>query len=147
MLKYSHVALKITNLAEPTGREITEHLGIAPTQVQEGKLHVGTNETLHYTWRLDSPKDHNFAPALRLEALLDVIAPFSERLISLDGKYRRFIDLVFHVTAQRPDGRITGEFDWFTMGPSLMSKMGAWNLLFSYETFWFDHPERPKKSL
>ena len=138
MLKYSHVALKITNLKEPTGRDVTKHLGIAPTKIQKVKGHVGTKETLLYIWRLDSPKDQNFAPVVRLEALLDVIAPFSEKLISLDSRYSRLIDLVFHMTPQREDGTINGEFDWFMMSPPLMSKMGAWNLPFSYEKFWYE---------
>jgi hypothetical protein len=143
MLRYSHVALKIANLNDSTGREITGYLGVKPTKIQESKIRQSrlgeaSKETLHHIWSLESPKNQEFQLGERVEALLETIAPFSSKLISLDSKYRRWIDLVWHTTPQRENGTITGEFDWIMLSPSQMSRMGAWNLQLSYEKFWFE---------
>jgi hypothetical protein len=148
MLIQYRVALRIV-LEESTGRKVTEHLGVQPTKIHEATLRSGKpggkiTVQQKYFWQLDSPKGEIFEPIVRLDALVNLIAPFSEKLISLDSRYRRMVDLVVPRIAQRADGRITGAFDWFMISPSIMSKLGAWDLLLSYETFWFDNPERSK---
>jgi hypothetical protein len=79
-------------------------------------------------------------PTARLWGLVDAIRPFSEQLVTLDERWKRWIDIVFHVTPQRAAG-ITGEFDWFRVPASVMKILGEWNLDVSYESFWFNHPD------
>jgi hypothetical protein len=89
----------------------------------------------------DTPKSAEEAnPTGRLFALADAIEPFGERLLSLEGQFHRFVDIVYHVTPQHPNG-ITGEFDWFQMPAALMRRLVSWNLDVSYEAFWFNHPD------
>src|SRR5271170_2010827 len=144
MVRYSHVSLLIPceiNEAD----EITAHLGFQPSRVREDKIKIRQKdgefrETITRSWMLDSPKNENADPTERLYALADSIEPFSNRLLALDSHYRRWIDIVFHITPQHPHG-ITGEFDWFRMPATLMQRLASWNLDVSYEVFWFNHPE------
>jgi len=125
---------------------VSAHLGIQPSRVKEDTLHRssktgGPSEMTSYTWMFNSPKSAEEAdPTGRLSALADAIEPFGERLLSLDTQFKRFVDIVYHVTPQHPHG-ITGEFDWFRMPAVLMRRLAAWNLDVSYEAFWFDHPD------
>jgi hypothetical protein len=144
MILYSHVAL-IIPLAGPSGDAVTEHLGISPTKIRAnkgyGRLRNGSpEEIMLYAWVLDSPKDVSHEPLVRINALLDAIETFSDRLRSLDKGFRRWIDVVYHVTPQHAHG-ITGEFDWVTLGHQTMGRMARLELMFSYESFWFDHPD------
>ena len=138
MVQYSHVRLLI--LCDAAGVDIiTQHLGVDPTGT-DSKATVPPTKFTH-TWFIDSPNTAaDGEPNTRLQALADSISPFSSQLISLDERYRRFIDIVYHVTPQHVGG-ISGEFDWFRMSSQLMAKLGSWNLDVSYESFWFDHPD------
>ena len=134
MIKYSHVRLLILCNSDDV-EKINSHLGVDPTEV---KSDDGKNFT--HTWCLDSPMNADGDPTARLAALAEAIEPFADKVVSLDSKFPRFIDIVYHVTPQHVGG-ITGEFDWFRCPAQLMGKISGWNLDVSYETFWFDHPE------
>jgi hypothetical protein len=146
MIRYSHVSLLVLCKTKPEADLVTEHLGIQPSRVREDKSQrwskeAGHSEMISYTWVLDSPKSAEEAdPTGRLVALADVIEPFGERLLSLNTEFRRFVDVVYHVTPQHPNG-ITGEFDWFRMPAVLMRRVASWNLDVSYLAFWFNHPD------
>jgi len=80
MLKHSRVALMIL-LKEPTGKKVTEHLEVSPTRIREITLHhsaqiEGKTTTVRHMWELDSPKDQNFEPIVRLDSLIDLIELF-----------------------------------------------------------------------
>ncbi|HTS16953.1 MAG TPA: hypothetical protein VMP11_05215 [Verrucomicrobiae bacterium] len=93
------------------------------------------------TWVFDSPKSAEAAdPTGRLVGLADAIKPFGERLLSLDTQFKRFVDVVYHVTPQHSNG-INGGFDWLRLPAVLMRRFAAWNLDVSWETFWFNHPD------
>jgi hypothetical protein len=147
MVRYSHVSLVVPcEISEAD--QITDHLGLQPSRVRESKTQTRQKdhelqETIIRTWMFDSPENENANPTKRLFALADAIEPFSSRLQTLDARYKRWIDIVLHVTPQHPHG-ITGEFDWFTMPATLMRRLASWNLDVSYEVFWFDHPEWKK---
>jgi hypothetical protein len=139
MIKYSHVRLLI--LCDEKGvEEISQHLGIGPAEVKSSDSGNPPPTGLTHVWCFDSPKSTDCEPTTRLESLADAIEPFADKLLSLDSRYPRFIDIVYHTTPQHVGG-ITGEFDWFRCPAPLMSRLGRWNLDLSYETFWFDHPE------
>jgi len=144
MIRYSHVALMIP-LFEPSGKEVSECLGATPTSIRESKIHLrGSTGALEphacYTWMLDSDKDATHPPTVRLHALLDKIEKFADRLLLLDPKYQRWIDILLHVTPQHPHG-IMGEFDWITLPPEMMGRMARLQLKLSYEVMWFNHPD------
>jgi hypothetical protein len=151
MIRYSHVSLLIPCDTE-SAAVVTELLGVQPTAVRQSKTHGqrkdgNWEESIHYTWTLDSPKSHREGdPTARLYALADVIEPFALRLPGLRPRFSPFVDIVYHVTPQNPHG-VTGEFDWFLMPTELMRRYSAWDLCVSYESFWFDHPDwvRPKQ--
>lgn len=146
MIRYSHVSLLILCKTRPEADLITAHLGVQPSRVREDKSQrwskeAGHSEMVSYTWVFDSPKSaEDDDPTGRLLALSETIEPFSERLSTLDTQFKRFIDVVYHVTPQHASG-ITGEFDWFRMPALLMRRFAAWNLDVSYEAFWFNHPD------
>jgi hypothetical protein len=139
MVTYSHVRLLI--LCDESGLDnIPQQLKIEATGTEKSQCFPPPKELTH-SWYLDSPiaaSDGN--PTARLEALADAIEPFGDRLVSLDHRYKRFIDIVYHVTPQHVGG-ISGEFDWFSCPALLMSRISGWNLDLSYEAFWFDHPD------
>ena len=145
MIRYSHVSLLIP-CDTASAATITTRLGVQPTTIREsdgmerrgdGSWQVST----HHAWVLDSPMSHaDGDPTARLSALADVIEPFASRLPSIRPQFKPFVDIVYHVTPQRPNG-VMGEFDWFTMPAELMRRYGAWDLCVSYESFWFDHPD------
>jgi len=139
MIKYSHVRLII--LCDQTGLElISNHLQTIPTGTEKSESLPPPKELTH-SWYLDSPVDAAAGnPTTRLEGLADLIEPFGDSLITLDSKYKRFVDIVYHVTPQHVGG-ISGEFDWFSCPAVLMSRISGWNLDLSYESFWFDHPD------
>ena len=153
MIRDSRVSLLIPCEADEV-QAITDHLGIEATEVRQSCPRVrqpdGTMaEQLWHAWSLDSPMAADAGDATsRLWALIEVIRPSGERLISLDPKWKRFIDIVYRVTPQRPDG-IAGEFDWFRVPATMMRILGEWGLDVSYEVFWHNHPDwkRPKRSL
>jgi hypothetical protein len=91
-------------------------------------------EQVWHSWSLDSPMSADAGdPTSRLWALIEVIRPSGERLISLDPKWERFIDIVYHVTPQRPSG-ITAEFDWFRMPATMMRILGEWGLVVRFKS-------------
>jgi hypothetical protein len=146
MIRYSHASLLVLCKAKSEPDMITSYLGIQPSRVREDRVkgwnkEAGHSETISHTWMLDSPKNAEQAePTGRLAALADAIEPFGGQLLSLDTRFRRFVDVVYHVTPQRPES-ITGEFDWFHMPAVLMRRFADWNLDVSYEAFWFDYPD------
>jgi hypothetical protein len=146
MIRYSHVSLLISCKTKSDADLISAHLGIQPSQIRENKFQKWSKETGHsevvsYSWVFDSPKSASEAdPTGRLSALADAIEPFGERVLSLDSQFKRFADIVYHITPQHSNG-ITGEFDWFRMPAVLMRRLAAWNLDVSYEAFWFNHPD------
>lgn len=146
MIRYSHVRLLVLCKTKSDADLVTAHLGVQPSGVREDKSErwskeEGRSEMVSYTWFFDSPKSAEAAdPTGRLLALADAIEPFCERILSLDAQFKRFVDIVYHVTPQYPHG-ITGEFDWFRMPAVLMRRFAAWNLDVSYEAFWFNHPD------
>jgi hypothetical protein len=151
MIKYSHVSLIIP--CDPNAaRDITKALSVEPTRVRENRgWQQGSGgrlvETVSHTWMLDSPKGADEAtPTGRVEALLRIVEPFGEALLRLDPRFSRCVDILYHVTPQSPHG-VLGEFDWFTLPVDLMRRLVNLNLLISYESIWFDHPEWavPKK--
>jgi hypothetical protein len=96
---------------------------------------------ISFTWMFDSPKGpEETDPTGRLFALADAVEPFGNQLLSLDAKFRSYVDILYHLTPQRPN-RITGEFEWFQMPATLMRRFVNWNLDISYETIWFDHSD------
>ncbi|HEY2415451.1 MAG TPA: hypothetical protein VGI40_24625 [Pirellulaceae bacterium] len=145
MIRYSHVRLQIP-CDSASAATITAQLGVQPTAVEESKVHGqredgSWQESTHHAWVLDSPLSQvDGDPTTRLSALADIIEPFALRLPSIRPHFRPFVDIVYHVTPQRPNG-VMGEFDWFTMPAELMRRYGAWDLCVSYESFWFDHPD------
>lgn len=153
MIKYSHIALIIPLLkGDSTGNNITQHIGISPTRIVEFKSQVNNGddtfrEELSYSWYLDSPKNEDYEPVVRLHALMDLIRPCIENIQSLEKPYSSWIDIIFHITPQHPHG-ITGEFNWFRLLSSLMKELGEWNLDLSHEVFWFNHPDwtNPKQN-
>ena len=146
MIRYSHVSLMIYCKDRSEADLISQHLGTQPSRLREDKLKRGVQEPGHSEvgssfWILDSPKSAETAdPTGRLFALADSIEPFSERLLTLDPRFHRFVDVVYHLTPQHASG-ITGEFDWLRMPAALMRRYAAWELGVSYEVFWFNHPD------
>ena len=143
MIRYSHVSLLIPcELADAA--QITVQLGVSPSEVAESMIREAGDtmkEHVCHTWTLHAPMTADQGdPTARLWSLVEVIRPFADHLVALDGRWRRWIDIVYHITPQRAGG-ITGEFDWFQMPAGLMKLLGEWNLDVSYESFWFDHPE------
>jgi hypothetical protein len=134
MIRYSYVRLMI-HFEPGRSAEVSTHLGVQPSGIIEPEP-----EDKCGTWYLDSPKDIDSDPTARLHALADAIEPFADRLMSLDAKFHRGIDVLYHTTPQHSHG-VTGEFDWFQMPAALMRRFSAWNLDLSYETIWFDHPD------
>jgi hypothetical protein len=148
MVLHSHVSFVVL-LSDPEGADVTSHLGVSPTEIK--KTTVQTNredsapeETTVYSWHLASPKDASFELTDRLTALIELIAPLSPRILSLQPSYKRWIDVLYHVAPDKP-GRLTGEFFWFVLQPALMSQLGACKLNISHEIFWFDHPDTEAK--
>ena len=131
MLKNSHVSLVIV-LKEPSGREVTKHLGISPTRILVPKPHPKI--AVRSLWYLDSPQSEGNNSGERLAALIDFITPFSERLISLDSSYSRHISLIFQYTPECVDGRMWADPTGLVISAPNMSKLGAWNLYLTYET-------------
>lgn len=145
MILRSHVSLLILCDAEGVGN-ITLHLEKSPDRVEDNVAELGPDVAFTHTWILDSPLSHAEAnPTGRLKALVDVIEPYREKLLTLDPKYPLSVDIVYHITPQHAHG-ITGEFDWFSLPASLIKRLAALDLKVSYESFWFDHPEwkRPR---
>ena len=139
MIKYSHVSLLI--LCDADGlKTIKDQLGVEPTEVKFDPDEEPPPTGLTHAWRLDSPKGTEGDPTARLAALADLIEPFSDKLMALDSRFPRFIDIIYHVTPQHVGG-ITGEFDWFQCPAPLMKRISGWDLDVSYESFWFDHPD------
>lgn len=145
MIRYSRVSLLIPcELADAA--QITERLGVSPSEVAESRPMIRQHddtmkEQVCHTWSLHAPMTAEQGDrTARLWSLVEVIRPFADRLVALDGKWNRWIDIVYHVTPQRAGG-ITGEFDWFRVPATMMKLLGEWNLDVSYESFWFDHPE------
>ncbi len=89
---------------------------------------------------LESELDENHQPIERIHSLIETIEQFSERLLSLEERYERWIDVLFHVTPQHSHG-IQGEFDWITFPHETMGRLSALKLTISYEAMWFDHPD------
>lgn len=145
MIRYSHVRLLVLSDAENVD-VLTQLLGIKPSEIEFDKNAVPPPTRLTHTWCLDSPMGTEGDPTARLEALAEIIEPFANRLVSIDTRFPRFIDIVYHVTPQHVGG-ITGEFDWFRYPAKLMAKISGWNLDVSYETFWFDHPDWARRNL
>ena len=145
MIKYSHVRLLILSDAENVD-ELTQLLGVNPTEIKFDKESKPPPTGLTHTWCLDSPMGTEGDPTARLEALAEIMEPFASKLVSIDTRFPRFIDIIYHVTPQRENG-ITGEFDWFRCPAKLMAKISGWNLDVSYETFWFDHPNWVRRNL
>ena len=139
MIQYSHVSLLILCDAEGL-KVINEKLGVEPSEVKHEPGEESLPTGLTHTWKLDSPIGAEANPTQRLAALADLIEPFADKLVALDSRFPRFIDIVFHVTPQHVCG-ITGEFDWFECPAPLMKRISGWDLDLSYESFWFDHPE------
>ena len=150
MVKYSHVSL-IIPLEEPTGSEVTTYLGISPSQIRESKGSYRTpagemESRVSYSWVLHSPKDQTFQLTARLEALVAAITPFSEKLVSLDPSYHRWIDIVYQITPQGPTKRQSVLVEGFHVPHGTFKKLGAWNLSISYETLYFDELPHWKNS-
>jgi hypothetical protein len=145
MVRYSHVSLLVLCDAADAG-VITAHLGVAPSCVRKStsqSVQAGGTvaEDAHHTWVLDSPLSAEAGdPTDRLWALAEVIQPFGDRLLALDARFPRWVDILYHATPQHPHG-VTGEFDWFRMPAELMKFFASWGLDVSYEVFWFDHPD------
>lgn len=145
MIRYSHVSLVIPcNLV--AADEITKQLSIKPTRVRHDQIWQrrpdgSIAETTSYTWMLDSPTSAEEAPPVkRLEALLSIVEPHGEALQRLDAKFKRWVDLLYHVTPQHSHG-VLGEFDRICLPVDLMRRLVNLNLYLSNETIWFDHPD------
>ena len=145
MIRYSSVSLIIPCKAEEVAA-ISGHLDFEPSEIREWRStrqqsDGSMKDMIHHNWALHSPLSASQGdPTARLFALMEVIRPFSARLVTLDTRWHRWIDIVYHVTPQRPSS-ITGEFDWFRLPAVMMKLLGEWNLDVSYESFWFDHPD------
>jgi hypothetical protein len=145
MIRYSHVSLLIP-CDSVSAATITTALGVEPTRIRKSKFQVRAKDgsfqdRVDHTWMFDSPKSHTDGdPTARLYALADAIEPFAVRLPSIREEHKPWVDIVYHVTPQHPNG-VTGEFDWLRMPAELMRRFGAWDLNVSYETFWFNHPD------
>jgi hypothetical protein len=145
MVRYSHVRLCIPCTIEEAPH-ISSQLGLEPSQVVNSQFwsrqHDGTmKENIQYTWALNFPMSAEQGdPTARLGALIELIRPFSDRLLALDQSWKRWIDILFHVTPQRSSS-ILGEFDWFCVPSPMMKELGAWDLSISYEMMWFNHPD------
>jgi hypothetical protein len=145
MIRYSHVSLVILcDLSDIAA--ITTHLGMGPSEVAELRtMNLKPNETtkeqIHHKWMLHAPLTAEQGdPTARLWSLVEVIRPFADRLLTLDARWRSWIDILYHVTPQRAGG-INGEFDCFCVPAAMMKLLGTWNLDVAYESLWFDHPE------
>ena len=117
MIRLSRVSLLIQCTALEVA-EITSHLGMEPSEVVESRPRVRQPdgkmaEEVWHTWTLHSPiSSDEHGPIPRLWALADFIEPFGDRLLSLDQRWKRWIDILYHVTPQRANS-IAGEFNWF----------------------------------
>ena len=152
MIRFSRVSLLIGCDASEVAA-ITAHLGVEPSEVAEhlSMARHGDDtfaEKVWHNWVLHSPMSAEQGnPTDRLFALVELIHPFRDRIVSLDSRWHRWVDVLYHVTPQHPHG-VTGEFDWFNLPTTLIKAIADLNLSVSYETFWFDHPEwqRPRRS-
>jgi hypothetical protein len=146
MIKYSHVSLAIVCETAEDAAAITSHLGVQPSRVRKSVSHSwskeeGHAEALSHTWMLDSPKSHDQADTPeRLWELANLIEPFAERLRTLPARHQPWVDIIYHNTPQYPHG-VKGEFHLLMLPPDLMRRYCAFNLMITYEVFWFDHPD------
>jgi hypothetical protein len=146
MIRYSHVSLMIPCDAD-SAASITATLGVQPTRLLASKSNSlcgdgNWKQRLHHAWMLDSPKSHAEGnPTVRLYALADLIDPIASRLAAIRPQFRPWIDILYHTTPQHRHG-VTGEFDWIQVPADLMRRYGAWDLDISYESIWFDRPDR-----
>ena len=152
MIRYSRVSLLIPCELSDAAL-ITEHLGVSPSEVaastETARRSDGTmTEEVKHAWTLHAPMTADQGdPTARIWSLVEVIRPFANRLVGLDTRWNRWIDVLYHVTPQRAGG-INGEFDWFRVPAGMMKLLAEWNLDISYESFWFDHPDwqAPRRS-
>jgi len=141
MLKYSSVKLSIS-CSDGLPEAITHHLGVEPTSVDEHEFNSGKpgepiEKIKSWYWNFESPKDADYNPCARVEALLDAIAPFADRLKNLAPSNGRGINCLFHCT--HPAGEtINGLFDLLILKPDQLKRMGELNLTFGYEIMHFE---------
>ena len=145
MIKYSHVRLAIFCNAESVDH-ITRQLGVKPSHTKKIERDALPAIELSHAWCLDSPLGVEGELTARLRALVDAIEPFADKLVSLDARFTRAIDILYHVTPQHVGG-ITGEFNGFLCPAELMSRISGWKLGLGYETIWFDHPQWQRRRL
>lgn len=139
MLKLSHVCLAVTLPMDRTGtpEEITEHLGVRPTSVKRSVLTLRspdgrTKQHAPWTWMLASPEDETRTFQSRVQALLASISPFGDRLRTLDSKFAKSIDCLFHCTFEPPMG-----FDMIMLSTEQLRLLADLNLSFACETVWW----------
>src|SRR5687767_4198193 len=115
MLLQSRVILAIQCSDPGDAATISSHLGVQPTRVEEHRPRVRQANgemvvTPFYAWTLDSPTPAEEGDATaRLLGLVELIRPFGERLVTLDPKWVRYIDICYRRTPQEPSG-LTVEF-------------------------------------
>ncbi len=146
MIRYSHVSLMHICDTADEAEAVTTHLGVQPSRIRESKSHSWSKEKGHaekisWSWMLDSPKSHTEADLPeRLWALAETIQPFAERLQTLKSSRRPWVDIIYHNSPQYPHG-VKGEFHMLMLPPDIMRRYSAWELMVTFEVFWFDHPD------
>ena len=146
MIRYSHVSLIVLCDTAAEADAVTAHLGVQPTRIRESKSHSwspkdGHSEKISWSWTFDSPKSHTEADVPeRLWTLAEAIQPFAERLQTLKSSHKPWIDIIYHNTPQYPRG-VKGEFHLLMLPAEIMRSYSAWDLMITFEVFWFDHPD------
>ena len=142
MITYSHVAL-IVSLGHESGQGVTQHLGLSPTKIRESTMQrrddAGVMRPVGGAlWMLNSPMDASHQPLERIHSLLDLVEPIGDRIATLDVKYSRWIDMVFHVRLRSEQGI---DFDWLSLPHQTMHRISTLRLNLSYEVFRFNHSQ------
>jgi hypothetical protein len=118
-------------------------MGCLPSKIVESPVTIlkcdradSKQDRVYHYWVIDSPlteKEGN--SAARLIALVDKLRPISDRLIALDPKWIRTIDIVETYRIPGLHEQVPA-FDWFRVPATTMKALGEWNVELSYETFW-----------
>lgn len=124
MYKHSIVRLSIFR-SGLNADEISKRLGIRPSP-------WGSSET----WTLESPKDHTCGLASRIDALLDLLSPISDRLEAVAGT--KLLTCVYYFSFDPQDSSTAYLNEWFRLTSQMMSRLSQLRIEFSHEIFLAD---------
>jgi hypothetical protein len=139
----SDVRLSIHCRDSAEADEITSLLGVRPSAVVDPHFRriPGWEPMECKIWSFDSPIPTGGGDATtRLQALVESIRPFADKLASLDPKWKRYILVGYHAAPFTPNGFV-GEFDSFNLPAAIARQLGEWKLDLAYEVIWHNHPD------